>query len=66
MAQNSGKILGRDEIINTVWKELSSTAGVTEQALDQLIFRVRKKIEENPNQPQHIQTVKGRGFKFTP
>ncbi len=66
MAENSGKILGRDEIIDAVWGELSSTAGVSEQALDQLIFRVRKKIEENPNSPTHIQTIKGRGFKFTP
>lgn len=65
MVQNSDKILERDEIINAVWGQLSSTAGVSEQALDQLIFRVRKKIEENPNQPKHIQTVKGRGFKFT-
>ncbi len=66
MVTNSGKILERDEIVNAVWGELSSTAGVSEQALDQLIFRVRKKIEENPNQPIHIQTIKGRGFKFTP
>ena len=66
LVQNEGKILERDEIVNTVWTELSSTAGVTEQALDQLIFRVRKKIEDNPNSPIHILTVKGRGFKFTP
>lgn len=65
MVQNGGKILERDEIINAVWADLSSTAGVSEQALDQLIFRVRKKIEENPNQPKHILTIKGRGFKFT-
>ncbi len=66
MVSNGEKILERDEIIQAVWGELSSTAGVSEQALDQLIFRVRKKIEENPNQPKHIQTIKGRGFKFTP
>ncbi len=66
MAENPEKILERDDVINAVWGELSSTAGVSEQALDQLIFRVRKKIEENPNSPIHIQTVKGRGFKFTP
>ena len=66
MASNPEKILERDEIIDAVWGELSSTAGVSEQALDQLIFRVRKKIEENPNQPQHILTIKGRGFKFLP
>ena len=65
MVTSSGKILGRDEIINAVWGQLSSTAGVSEQALDQLIFRVRKKIEDNPNSPQYIQTIKGRGFKFT-
>lgn len=64
MVENEGKILDRDEIINAVWKDLSSTAGVSEQALDQLIFRLRKKIEENPNSPIYLQTVKGRGFKF--
>lgn len=62
--ENEEKILERDQIINTVWKDLSSTAGVSEQALDQLIFRLRKKIEENPNSPSHILTVKGRGFRF--
>lgn len=66
LIENPGKIIERDQIINAVWKDLSSTAGVSEQALDQLVFRVRKKIEENPNSPTHIQTVKGRGFKFTP
>lgn len=66
LIENSGKIIDRDEIINSVWGDLSSTQGVSDQALDQLIFRVRKKIEEDPNNPNHIQTVKGRGFKFTP
>ncbi len=65
LALNPEKILERDEIISSVWGDQASTAGVTEQALDQLIFRVRKKIEENPNSPTHIQTIKGRGFKFS-
>lgn len=64
LIENEEKILTRDEIIENVWKDLSSTLGVSEQALDQLIFRLRKKIEDNPNAPSHIQTVKGRGFKF--
>jgi len=63
---NEEKIVTRDDIVNAVWGELSSTAGVSEQALDQLIFRVRKKIEDNPNSPNHILTVKGRGFRFLP
>jgi DNA-binding winged helix-turn-helix (wHTH) protein len=65
LMENQEKILTREEIINAVWKDLAATAGVTDQALDQLIFRLRKKIEDNPNQPEYIQTVKGRGIKYS-
>jgi DNA-binding winged helix-turn-helix (wHTH) protein len=65
MIENKERILEKEEIINAVWKEAKTTLGVTDQALDQLIFRLRKKIEENPNVPQHLLTIKGRGFKFT-
>jgi DNA-binding winged helix-turn-helix (wHTH) protein len=64
LIENQGKILSKEEIINAVWQAGKTTLGVTDQALDQLIFRLRKKIEENPNNPMHIQTIKGRGFKF--
>jgi DNA-binding winged helix-turn-helix (wHTH) protein len=64
LLDNQNKILDKEAIINAVWQEAKTTLGVTDQALDQLIFRLRKKIEENPNFPAHIQTVKGRGFKF--
>jgi DNA-binding winged helix-turn-helix (wHTH) protein len=64
LLENQDKILGKEQIINAVWQEGKTTLGVTDQALDQLIFRLRKKIELNPNLPAHIQTVKGRGFKF--
>lgn len=61
---NKGKIVEKEEIINSVWGAQKTTLGVTDQALDQLIFRLRKKIEENPNNPQIITTIKGRGFKI--
>ena len=63
---NAEKIVDREGVITAVWGNMQSTAGVTDQALDQLIFRLRKKIENDPNNPAHIQTVKGRGFKFFP
>lgn len=66
LLQNSERIIEREEIINSVWKEIPSTEGVSEQALDQLILRLRKKIEDKPDQPNHILTIKGRGIKFTP
>ncbi|MCL4387091.1 helix-turn-helix domain-containing protein [Patescibacteria group bacterium] len=65
LLQNKEKILDKEEIISTVWGSQKTTLGVTDQALDQLIFRLRKKIETNPNKPKYIQTIKGRGFKFS-
>ncbi len=64
LIENPNKILGREEIISAVWGDMKTTEGVTDQALDQLISRLRKKIEDNPNSPTHLLTIKGRGFKF--
>ena len=66
MTENPERIIKREEIVNTVWTDLKSKEGVTDQALDQLISRLRKKIEKDPNNPVHLQTIKGRGFKFIP
>jgi len=64
MIQNPERIVERDEVITIVWKDVKSTAGITDQAVDQLVFRVRRKIEEDANHPHYLQTIKGRGFKF--
>jgi DNA-binding winged helix-turn-helix (wHTH) protein len=63
--QNQDRVIERDELITVVWGDNKSTAGITDQAIDQLIFRLRRKIEEDANHPVHVQTVKGRGFTFT-
>lgn len=64
LLDNENKMVQRDEIIKQVWSDTFSTAGVTDQALDQLVSRLRKKIEDDPNNPTYIQTIKGRGIKF--
>lgn len=64
LLQQPDRIVDREEIVQTVWGDSKSTAGVTEQAIDQLVFRLRRKIETDPNNPTHLQTVKGRGVKF--
>lgn len=65
LLQHEHEVVERDAIIQTVWKDTATTAGVTDQAIDQLVFRLRKKIEQDPNNPQYLQTIKGRGIKFT-
>lgn len=65
LLQHEERIVDREELISVVWSGVKSTAGITDQAVDQLIFRVRRKIEEDANHPVHLHTIKGRGFKFT-
>lgn len=64
LLQNQDRVIERDEIIAIVWQGVKSTAGITDQAVDQLIFRLRRKVEEDPYKPLYLQTVKGRGFRF--
>lgn len=66
LLNNPGSVVERNAIIDAVWTDTKTQEGVSDQAVDQLIFRLRKKIEDDPNNPTHIQTVKGRGIKFTP
>ena len=64
LIQNKNRVCEKEEIINAVWKDSKTQEGVTDQALDQIIYRLRKKVEEDPNNPIFITTSKGRGFKF--
>lgn len=64
LLEHEGEIVERDTIVKVVWGDVESTEGVSEQAIDQLLFRLRHKLETDPAHPDLIQTVKGRGVKF--
>lgn len=64
MLANRDKILSKDELIKEVWSEQKTQEGVTDQAFDQIVYRLRKKIESDPSKPQFIQTIKGTGYKL--
>lgn len=66
LLENPGRVCEREEVIRAVWPETKSLEGVSDEAIDQMVFRLRKKTEEDPKNPQHLQTVKGRGFRFNP
>lgn len=61
---NEGRIVERDEIIPAVWPNIKVLEGISDEAIDQMVYRLRKKIEDEPNNPKHVTTVKGRGFRF--
>ena len=64
LIENQNKLLTREEIISSVWSDSKTIVGVSDEALDQLVSRLRRKIENDPNNPTRLQTIKGRGFKF--
>ena len=61
LAKNAGTVLSRDDIFNNI-------RGIEYDGLDRTvdvrISRLRKKLRDNPNQPQKIKTVWGKGYLF--
>ena len=59
--QNPGRVLSRSELLNEVWgyHEYPST-----RTVDNHIWKLRLKLEDDPGRPVHFQTVHGAGYKF--
>lgn len=66
LIENKDKIAQRSEIISAVWLDAKVAEGISDEAIDQMIFRLRKKIENQPNLPKHVITIKGQGWRFVP
>jgi DNA-binding response OmpR family regulator len=60
--KNENKIINRDDLMMVVW---GYNSDVNTRTLDMHIVRLRKKIEDNPDRPHYLQTVRGVGYKFT-
>lgn len=59
--KNKNKVINREELMMEVW---GYNADVNTRTLDMHIVRLRKKIENNPDSPTYLQTVRGIGYKF--
>ncbi len=61
LVRSEGKVLPRDSILNKVWGfDYYGTA----RTIDNFINRLRQKIEDDIEEPRHILTVRGVGYKF--
>jgi hypothetical protein len=60
--EQSGEVVARTEIIQTVWGK--SAEGVTEQALDALVRRLRDRLAEIDPIWDYIVTVRGHGLRL--
>ena len=58
-----GRVCSRDEIVAAVWGR-EEAAGVTEQAIDALIRRLRDRLAELDPEHQYVVTVRSHGFRL--
>jgi DNA-binding response OmpR family regulator len=58
-----GQVRSRDEIIDIVWAEVERE-GVTEQAIDALVRRLRERLSEADPDGTYVITVRGHGFRL--
>jgi two-component system response regulator RegX3 len=63
LVRNAGRVLTRAQLIDRVWG--ADYVGDT-KTIDVHIKRLRSKIEPDPTEPRHVQTLRGIGYKFQP
>ena len=54
-------VRSRDELLRSVWGYRNPGDG---RVVDNLVYRLRSKIEEDPAQPAHLVTVRGFGYRL--
>ena len=57
---NHGLVLSTDTLIDHIW----GPAGGDRTMVKQLVYRIRKKIESDPSDPQFIETIGGVGYSL--
>jgi len=58
-----GAVCTREQVITAVWPDVISE-GVSEQAIDALVRRLRDRLAELDSEHQYIVTVRGHGFRL--
>jgi two-component system alkaline phosphatase synthesis response regulator PhoP len=58
-----GAVVSRDELLEAVWEY---QPGITSRTVDVHVAWLRQKLENSPQNPRHIHTVRGIGYRFVP
>lgn len=61
LVRNAGRVVSRKDILRDVWNLHEDT---DTRAIDNFIVRLRRYIEDDPERPQHVLTVRGVGYRF--
>jgi DNA-binding response OmpR family regulator len=63
LTEREDQIVSRKQILEEVWRVHEDT---DTRAIDNFIVRLRRYIEDDPADPQHLVTVRGIGYRFLP
>src|SRR6266446_6067182 len=62
LVREGGRLVGREEIIERLWgKDVHFD---TDNGINTAIRKIRRALGEDPEKPQYIQTVLGKGYRF--
>ena len=64
LCRRAGRVCHRDDLIREVWPEVIDPGGVSDAAIDQLVHRIRAKIEPDPSRPTRLISRKGFGYRL--
>lgn len=65
LAEEPGRVYSREEVIAVVWSE-AQAEGVSDEAIDAMVRRIRLRLRELDASREYIVTMRGYGFKFEP
>lgn len=63
LVDHRGRVVRREELLEGVWEY---QPGVSSRTIDVHVAWLRQKLEDNPQTPRHIHTVRGVGYRFSP
>jgi two-component system, OmpR family, alkaline phosphatase synthesis response regulator PhoP len=61
LVDHRGKVVSREELLEAVWEY---QPGVSSRTIDVHVAWLRQKLEDSPQNPRHIHTVRGVGYRF--
>jgi len=61
LASRPGRVFTREQLLDAVWRD---TSYVTLRSVDVYVRRIREKIEQDPENPRYLRTLRGVGYRF--
>ena len=62
LVDNRERVVPREEILERVWEY---SREVSSRTIDVHIAWLRQKLESDPQVPRYIQTIRGKGYRFS-